>query len=376
MGKVMHRSFVSVHAGTRRARLWLVLLAAALTVAGCSGSSKPSSSPASGALGSSSAASGSATAGAPRPSSGCSGTATAPGRTTVKFDAAGRSGSYVREVPPAYTGRTPMPLVVDLHGYAESADLQAQLSGLGSLGATRGFITVTPQLTGPVPNWVPDLGSQDVAYAGALFDELGRSLCLDQRRIYVTGYSNGAMLTSALMCAYSDRIAAAAPVAGLREIPGCRPSRPVPLVAFHGTQDSFVPYDGSPSRSAAMLPAPDGSGRKLGDLGDEKVPGADITRSVLTGGAAMPDILAGWATRENCSSGPPATSAIGSDVTVLRYSCPAGSAVELYRIAGGGHAWPGSSGSAALGRVVGRTTFTVNADEVMWDFLQAHPLPA
>jgi polyhydroxybutyrate depolymerase len=88
----------------------------------------------------------------------------------------------------------------------------------------------------------------------------------------------------------------------------------------------------------------------------------------------MPDILAAWARREGCS-GEPASSSIGSDVTHLRYSCPPGAAVELYRVDGGGHAWPGSRGSAAIAKAVGRTTFTVDADTVMWEFFRDHPLP-
>ena len=151
---------------------------------------------------------------------------------------------------------------------------------------------------------------------------------------------------------------------------------PVPVVTFHGTQDSYVPYDGSPSRSAAQLPAPDGSHRTLANVKNENVPGAAITRSVLNGGSAVPDTLASWAARERCRAGAPAQSRIGPDVTLLRYDCPAGSAVELYRVAGGGHAWPGSPGSAALAAAVGRTTFTINADSLMWAFFRAHPLPA
>jgi len=360
---------------TRSVTAWLtrlvLLLAMAVGVVACSGNETV------GSTGTSTAASGApAAAPATRASAGCQGLAVAAGRTTQNFNAAGRFGFFTQEVPASYTGKAPVPLIVDLHGYAEPADLQARLSGLGSLGATQGFVTVTPQLNGPVPNWVPDVDGQDVAYIGALLDRLEQTLCLDQRRVYVTGYSNGAMLVSALMCTDADRFAAAAPVAGLREIAGCWPSRPVPLVTFHGTQDSYVPYDGSPSRSAAQLPAPDGSHRTLADVKNENVPGAAITRSVLNGGSAVPDILASWAARERCRAGAPAQSRIGPDVTLLRYDCPAGSAVELYRVAGGGHAWPGSPGSAALAAAVGRTTFTINADALMWAFFRAHPLPA
>ena len=345
----------------------IALLLVVVAATGCSGSGKSAAPPGPPSV-----------ATTARSSAGCSATAAAPGRATLPFTASGRPGTYVREVPPAYTGRTPLPLVLDLHGYAESADLQSRLSALGTLGAKENFVTVTPQLTAPVPNWIPDLDGADVRWIGALLDSLEQNLCLDQRRVYVTGYSNGAIITSSLMCAFADRIAAAAPVAGLRDIPGCRPSRPVPVLAFHGTADAYVPYDGRPSTAAAHLPAPDGSGGTLGQTLDQaggaRVPGADITRTVIEGGSAMPDILAAWARREGCPGGP-ASSRIGSDVTLLRYSCPPDAAVSLYRVEGGGHAWPGSRGSAAIAGAVGRTTFTIDADALMWDFFREHPLP-
>ncbi len=53
----------------------------------------------------------------------------------------------------------------------------------------------------------------------------------------------------------------------------------------------------------------------------------------------------------------------------LDYGCD----VELYRVAGGGHTWPGSAFDAAIGDVVGPVDLSVSANEVMWAFFQAHP---
>ena len=61
------------------------------------------------------------------------------------------------------------------------------------------------------------------------------------------------------------------------------------------------------------------------------------------------------------------------DVTRLSYRCPRRADVELYRIEGGGHTWPGSEFSRAIESVVGPTTFSINADDAMWTFFQAHP---
>src|SRR4051812_39275506 len=59
---------------------------------------------------------------ASRPSRGCQASSiAASGQTTLTLAAGGAHGTYVRHLPPSYDGRKPMPLVVDLHGYGESA---------------------------------------------------------------------------------------------------------------------------------------------------------------------------------------------------------------------------------------------------------------
>jgi polyhydroxybutyrate depolymerase len=60
-------------------------------------------------------------------------------------------------------------------------------------------------------------------------------------------------------------------------------------------------------------------------------------------------------------------------VTVVRFKCPAGSETELYRITGGGHTWPGSEFSKGIASVVGSTSFSISANEVIWNFFTAHP---
>ena len=85
---------------------------------------------------------------AARPSAGC---ALSPGgqawndRTSCSQPRAIRV-AIVREVPPSYTGRMPLPVVIDLHGWSEPAAFQVQVSQLGTYGAAHRFITITPQV--------------------------------------------------------------------------------------------------------------------------------------------------------------------------------------------------------------------------------------
>ena len=140
------------------------------------------------------------------------------------------------------------------------------------------------------------------------------------------------------MCgSLADRVAAVAPVAGLRNPPGCAPTRPVPAITFHGTADTWVDHTG------------------------------------------LPENVAAWAERNGCGPTPIEASIPGDDVvsiTRVRYPCEPEAAVVLYDIEGGGHGWPGSPFSRAIESVVGYTTFAISATDLIWDFFAAHPMPA
>ncbi len=74
---------------------------------------------------------------------------------------------------------------------------------------------------------------------------LGQKYCLDRNRVFATGFSGGARMASQLACDASNVFAAVAPVSGLRFPSPCQSSRPVPVVAFHGTADPVDPYLGN-----------------------------------------------------------------------------------------------------------------------------------
>jgi polyhydroxybutyrate depolymerase len=300
-----------------------------------------------------------------RPSAGCAlTTPAAPGTSNLLLAAAGDQGAYVREIPTSYTGTKPMPVIIDLHGYAEPASLQVTLTQLGAYGQTHGFITITPQVTYRVPMWDTTLGSKDLAFIGALLHTVDSTLCVDRNRIFVTGYSDGAFMTSSIACQFAGQVAAVAPVAGIEDPSGCHPTRPVPVVTFHGTADPYVSYTGGLGPAALKLPTENGSG----DIGQELSPTSKSRK-----GPSIPQNTATWARRNGC--GPKATSrTVASGVTLFTYTCPHQANVELYRITGGGHAWPGSLASKALESVIGKVTYAISANQIIWRFFQAHPL--
>lgn len=292
--------------------------------------------------------------------SGC-GAEVVPGRSTVSFDFEDRTREYELVVPPDYDPSVPTPLVLNWHGLGSNGPDQLGFSEYPALAAREGFLVVAP--TGvPAPDqtlnsWEltddDDPTRDDVAFAEAVLDRMIATACVDESRVYTTGMSNGGYFSTRLVCELADRIAAASAVAALFHPDDCEPSRPVPLLGFHGVDDAVVPYDGGGFSS--LFP------QEPLELFEP----------------AIPDEFAEFAVGYGCAPDPIEES-ISDDVTAFRYEgCPAGIEATFYRIGGGGHTWPGSTISLSIGQAagLGATTTDINATELSWEFFSRHSLP-
>ena len=290
-------------------------------------------------------------------------TTTEPIRSTQQdftVQVASTERTYKRYVPAGYDG-IPAPLVVDLHGYQSVAAGQILMSDLATYAESAGFVVATPQGSGALPYWNavphPDL-PDDVQFISDVIDETGSSLCIDTSRVYVDGFSNGAFLASLVACRLGDKVAAVATVAGLQVPAGCAPTRPMPIVAMHGTADRFVAFDGGPNVALASLTWDKESTRAF-----EGLPFAPVR-----------DALAEWARIDGCS-GSAAEKEIAPTVSQLKYGdCEDGAVVELYILDGAGHTWPGSAFAKASESLLGPANSDLNATEVIWSFFRDHPL--
>jgi len=176
----------------------------------------------------------------------------AAGDSTVTFDFSGRTRDYVLHVPTGYDGSKRIPLVVDLHGYTSWATEQATRTKWGAKADTEGFIVVDPDGVEKSWNALICCGTaasskiDDVAFMREVVARVSAALCVDPKRVYLSGHSNGAMMTFLLGCQAADLFAAIAPVAGVPPMPSdCHPSRPLPVAMIRAKQDGTVPYDGS-----------------------------------------------------------------------------------------------------------------------------------
>ncbi len=273
----------------------------------------------------------------------CTGKLVQPVDDTWTIVSKGTNRTANVHVPASYDPSKPTPVVLNFHGFTSDATQEALLSNMSAKSDAAGFIVVYPQ--GLNQSWnagaccgvSASSGVDDVQFVRDLIDSLEVQLCVDTKRVFATGMSNGGFLSHRLGCEMSDRIAAIAPVAGVLGVPACTPARPVPVMHFHGTADPLVPYDGS---------------------------------SVL-GFPSVPDTFAGWGARDGCTD-PPAETYQNGDVHCATYShCGAGATVTLCTVDNGGHTWPGGLPVPTLGY----TTTDINATDAMWTFFQQHPLP-
>jgi polyhydroxybutyrate depolymerase len=286
----------------------------------------------------------------------------AAGTTAEMLDAAGGPRRYLLHVPASYTGRERVPLVLNFHGYGGNGARQNDYSGLVPVSDANGFILVSPDALPTMngrPFWnnllLPDPPhANDVAFVDTLLDALEAELCVDPSRIYATGMSNGALMSSRLACSLSSRIAAVAPVAGAYYPPlvtdrgpePCADTRPVPIVGFHGTLDPQVPFNGGPSTQGGIFRLP------------------------LDNATSDEDVLQDWAAHNGCTGGRQ-ESPISSEVRLVTYGgCTDGADVQLYIVEGGGHTWPGSH----VERPPEHTTQDISASDLMWRFFEAHPM--
>jgi polyhydroxybutyrate depolymerase len=256
--------------------------------------------------------------------------AAAPGVAEQRLTSGGRERSFRLFVPASYDGRKPLPLVLDLHGSGGTSTGQAGTSRFEALAQREGFLVATLQAD-QERRWnvpVADGRADDVQYVSDVIDHVAARACTDRERVYATGFSGGGRMSSLLACRASDRIAAIAPMAGLRW-PGPCDGRAIPVLTLHGLADPQNTYDG----------------RVEGRNGEWV--------------ESVPEALAGWAGHNGCKP-----DAILEDppgpLSTLRYEgCKDGAEVRLIRIDGLQHTWARDE---------------IDATAVMWEFFARHSL--
>jgi polyhydroxybutyrate depolymerase len=211
-----------------------------------------------------------------------------------------------------------LPVVMVLHGLGFDRVSISKTADWAAAVARDQFIAVFPQ--GVLNSWnagpcCPPASLarvDDVGFLDRVVGELTRRPDVDRKRLYLTGFSNGGIMTYTMACARPRTFAAVAPMAG-SNVSGCAPAVPVSLLHMHGDPDPTVPYDGQVTLSQLLS-------------------SADFP--------PVPDSVAAWAKADGCDPTPTTTESPGP-VSTRRWSgCGSGTEVELITYPGNGHVWP------------------------------------
>jgi polyhydroxybutyrate depolymerase len=271
----------------------------------------------------------------------------------------GLTRTYEARVPAKTDTRTALPLVIVLHGGNGSGASIRSVAKFDAVADANGIVAAYPD--GFSNSWNDARGTtdaslagvDDVAFIGALIDDLAARTPIDVSRVYVTGISNGGMMSLRLACQLSSRIAAAAVVAAnmpVLQAANCTPARAVPMMWIHGDSDPIAPRAGGVS--------PFGAGGEV----------LSTTASV-----------AFWNDLNGCAATPASTTTIdttsdGTSITYARYApCAGGGENRFYDVVGGGHTWPSGVQYLPVSSI-GRTSIDLDASQTMWQFFQTSAL--
>lgn len=262
------------------------------------------------------------------------------GDHVVMLEHGGMMRSARVHVPASVDLEAAAPLVLNFHGFSSNASQQELFSGMNATADAEGFVVVYPE--GVLSSW--NAGAccgtammqqlDDVGFVRALVSELHAQLCIDARRTYATGMSNGGFMSHRLACEASDVFAAVAPVSAVNGMDDCMPGRPVPVMMFNGTADALVDYNGA------------GQFQSVEEAFD------------------------GWAERDACVDAPKPGLMKGATSCLEHVLCDADVSVVSCTHEGMGHCWPGQAFCP-----FGMANTDISANDVMWKFFGQYVLP-
>lgn len=226
-------------------------------------------------------------------------------------------------VPSDWSADGSYPVVVLLHGYSATSNIQDFYFRTRTLVDEMQFVLVLPDgLEDSAGNqywnatdWCCDFnetGPDDSTYLSQLADEVVQRYAGDRQRVYFFGHSNGGFMSYRMACDHADQIAAIASLAGSGAVAPttCQPGEPVAVLQIHGTFDATIRYGGD----------------------TDKYPGVD-------------EMISRWRTHNGCDTDPMElgrvdydSAVVGDETVVTRHpSCEGATSVELWRMDGSGH---------------------------------------
>jgi polyhydroxybutyrate depolymerase len=267
------------------------------------------------------------------------------GLVTLQLSSGGVERTALLYVPDTYDGSVEFPLVFNWHGYSSNAVDHMKYADLLPLADAERFLIVAPQALGYPTRFNLGAGitgdTDDVLFASDLIDRVALDHCVDQKRVYSVGVSNGAGMSAVLACKLPERFAAIGMVALLLHPDGCKTPSPA-VLGMMGDADLVVPFQGGQVNCCG---------------------GWDIAPAGHT--------MDAWAAQLHCRDHE--DDSVSDHVDRRTWTgCDRDREVVYYIVHGGGHTWPGSAGDGVLGP----TNREISASHIMWDFFKRYTVDA
>ena len=245
---------------------------------------------------------------------------------------------YVLYIPDSYDGASTVPLMLNFHGFGDSASNYIINADMRAIAESETFILVNPQgsCSENSSHWNPcpiggdnKSSADDLGFVEAMIAEVSSKYNVDMERIYAAGYSNGGMMAYGLANYKSNLIAAVASVSGAMLDCIGSTSHPMPVLHLHGTSDGVLPYNGNNDWNSAQ------------------------------------STLDHWINFNNTISNPTVSTDNSGVMTIEHYDYDQGDSsvsVEHYKYIGGDHVWFSSTFQGQ------------NTSELVWNFMSRYDI--
>ncbi|RYI24046.1 MAG: hypothetical protein EON48_07590 [Acetobacteraceae bacterium] len=220
------------------------------------------------------------------------------------------------------------PLILALHGGGGDPDQFAKASGFARAATRAGFAVAFPAGSGRrgerLLTWnggyccgyAARQDVDDIAFLKQVITDAASRFGVDGSGVYITGMSNGSIMSETFAAQNPRLVRAVAGVSGTMDTSRVRVAGKIPALIIHGTADGNVPYDGG-----------------QGDT--------SLTRTTFSSVASVVKaFLARWGAVTETSHTIDAKDD-GTSVIVTDYASGGQVVLRLMTVEGGAHHWPG-----------------------------------
>jgi polyhydroxybutyrate depolymerase len=267
---------------------------------------------------------------------------------TITVD--GLNRTYRLNLPPTYYENSDLPLVIALHGGGGSADQCETDYGLTIKANAENYIIVYPEgvqsdgilkvrtwNAGTCCDYAVEKNIDDVHFISVLIDDLVKNYKINSKKVYLTGMSNGAILSYRLACEIPNKITAIAAVSGPLSLKqACQSTKPIPIMHLHSVLDQKVPFNGG-----------------TGILGN-----------------TFPAVAAGlttWSKINECKTLAKVIKDDSKYKLTQWLDCKNNAIITYYLTKDGGHSWPGS---VKVRAAADEPSTVINANDLIFEFFK------